>query len=173
MVKDVALIGRGTGLGVEQATKLAAQFEYMGIDAKAAMEYAQGVVETAELMGVNTTKVLKNISDNFKKLQTFTFASIVGDESLIRLFPSINLFFRISVIKPSSQAQPRTAAPLSFSLAISFWIFSISGSLEPILISFLYSGFSFMVLPFYYNLVSPSPIIILHFFIQFYNISPL
>jgi len=73
MVKDIALIGRGTGLGIEQGTKLAAQFELMGVDAKSAMDYVQGVVDSSERMGVNTTKVLKNVSDNFKKLQTMNF----------------------------------------------------------------------------------------------------
>lgn len=74
MVKSVLQIGKGTGLGVEQATKLAAQFEIMGINAISAMDYAQGVVETSELMGVNSSRVLKNISDNFDKLQNYTFS---------------------------------------------------------------------------------------------------
>ena len=73
MVEDITSIGKGTGLGIEQATKLGAQFEIMGFDAKATMEYVQGVVDTTERMGVNTTKVLKNVSDNFKKLNTYTF----------------------------------------------------------------------------------------------------
>jgi hypothetical protein len=73
MVVDIEAIGKGTGLGVEQATKLGAQFELMGYDAKSTMEYVQGVVDTSERMGVNTTKVLKNVSDNFKKLNTYTF----------------------------------------------------------------------------------------------------
>lgn len=73
MVKSVLAIGKGTGLGVEQATKLAAQFEFMGVDAENAMTLVQGVVDTSERMGVNTTKVLKTVTDNFKKLSTFTF----------------------------------------------------------------------------------------------------
>jgi len=73
MVKDITLIGKGTGLGIEQATKLGAQFESMGVDTKTLVDYVQGVVETSERMGVNTTKVLKNVNDNFKKLNTYTF----------------------------------------------------------------------------------------------------
>ena len=72
-VKSVMQIGRGTGLGVEEATRLAAQFEFMGKDATSTLEYVQGVVDTSERMGVNTTKVLKDVSQNFKKLSTFTF----------------------------------------------------------------------------------------------------
>ena len=73
MVKDITAIGKGTGLGIEQATRLGAQFELMGFDAKSTMDYVQGVVDTSERMGVNTTKVLKVVNDNFKKLNTYTF----------------------------------------------------------------------------------------------------
>jgi hypothetical protein len=73
MVEDITAIGKGTGLGIEQATKLAAEFEYMGLNTKATLNYVQDVVDTSERMGVNTTKVLKNITDNFKKLGTFSF----------------------------------------------------------------------------------------------------
>jgi hypothetical protein len=73
MVQSIEAIGKGTGLGVEQAIRLAGQFEYMGIDAKNAMTMVQGVVDTSERMGVNTTKVLKAVTDNFKKLSSFTF----------------------------------------------------------------------------------------------------
>lgn len=73
MVEDITNIGKGTGLGIEGATKLGAQFELMGYDARTTMDYVQGVVDTSERMGVNTTKVLKNVSDNFKRLSTYTF----------------------------------------------------------------------------------------------------
>ena len=73
MVDDIMKIGKGTGLGVEQAMKLGSQFEIMGFDAKSTMDYVQGIVDTSERMGVNTTKVLKNLNDNFKKINTFTF----------------------------------------------------------------------------------------------------
>lgn len=73
MVKDITAIGKGTGLGVEQAARLGAQFELMGFDAKSTMDYVQGVVDTTERMGVNTTKVLKSVNDNFKRLNTYTF----------------------------------------------------------------------------------------------------
>lgn len=72
-VKNITDIGKGTGLGISQATRLGAQFELMGFDAKGTMEYVQGVVDTSERMGVNTTKVLKNITTDFKKLNTYTF----------------------------------------------------------------------------------------------------
>ena len=75
MVEDITAIGKGTGLGIEQATKLGAQFEFIGLDAKRSMDYVQGIVDTSERMGINTTKVLKNVSDNFKKLNTYSFTA--------------------------------------------------------------------------------------------------
>lgn len=75
MVEDINLIAKGTGLGIEEAAKLGSQFEFMGLDAKRSMEYAQGIVDTSERMGVNTQKVIKNINDNFKKLNTYSFAA--------------------------------------------------------------------------------------------------
>jgi len=73
MIENITAIGKGTGLGIEQATRLGSQFELMGYNAKATMDYVQGVVDTSERMGVNTSKVLKNINDNFKRLNTYTF----------------------------------------------------------------------------------------------------
>jgi hypothetical protein len=75
MVKDVILIGKGTAIGIEQAAKLGSQFQLMGIDTKRTMEYVQGVVDTSERMGINTAKVLNNIANNFKKLQTMSFTT--------------------------------------------------------------------------------------------------
>lgn len=72
-VLAVEAIGRGTGLGVEQAARLAGQFQYMGLNAENTMNYVQGIVDTTERMGINTIKVLKNVNDNFRKLNTFTF----------------------------------------------------------------------------------------------------
>jgi len=73
MLKDFIMIGKGTGLGVEEAAKLGGQLELMGLNARASMEYVQGIVINSEKMGVNTSQVLKNISSNFKTLQKFTF----------------------------------------------------------------------------------------------------
>lgn len=73
MVESIEAMGLGTGMGVEQATKLAAQFESMGVDANSSMKYLQGIVDTSERMGINTLKVIKNINDNFRRLQTYTF----------------------------------------------------------------------------------------------------
>ena len=72
-LENIMEIGLGTGLGVDQAARLAGQFELMGLNARSTADYVQSIVDTTERMGVNTTKVLKNVSTNFKELQKFTF----------------------------------------------------------------------------------------------------
>lgn len=73
MLKNVVAIGKGTGLGVQNASLLAGQLELMGVYGSETLKYIQGIVDTSERMGVNSTKVLKNISSNFKSLQKYTF----------------------------------------------------------------------------------------------------
>lgn len=71
--KNVLQMARATGLGVEGGAKLATQYDRMGVGAIEASQYTLGILETSERMGVNATKVLSNISDNFSRLRTFTF----------------------------------------------------------------------------------------------------
>ena len=73
MLKNIMQIAKGTGLSVEEAIKLGGQFDIMGINAKETNTFVQGIVDTSERMGINTTKVLKNINDNFKKINTYNF----------------------------------------------------------------------------------------------------
>jgi len=72
-LESMSALAKGTGLGVDQASKLAGQFELMGKDAISVNKTVEGILETSERMGVNATKVLKTVSANFKKLQTYTF----------------------------------------------------------------------------------------------------
>lgn len=71
--KQITNIGKGTALGVESAGKLVAQFDLLGVSVQQSEKFVQGVVDTSERMGINATKVLKNISTNFKTLNTFSF----------------------------------------------------------------------------------------------------
>lgn len=73
MLQNIVAIGRGTGLGVQLAGQLAGQYELMGIGAQNTADYVQSTVDMTQRMGVNTTKVLKAINKDFKKLQSYTF----------------------------------------------------------------------------------------------------
>lgn len=72
-LKQMAALEKGTGLATGEATKLAAQFEMIGKDMASTTMTIQGIMETTERMGVNTTKVLKAVGENFKRLQTYSF----------------------------------------------------------------------------------------------------
>jgi cytochrome c556 len=69
----MAEIAKGTNLASGEAGKLAGQYEAMGLDMVAVNKQIQGILETSERMGVNATKVLKAVSGDFKRLQTYTF----------------------------------------------------------------------------------------------------
>ena len=71
-------LAKGTGLANTEAASLAGQFEMMGMDLVNTVSTVEGIMETTERMGVNTTKVLKSVGSNFKKLQTYTFSDGVA-----------------------------------------------------------------------------------------------
>ena len=73
MVIDTTEIGLGTGIGVENAVKLAGQFEIMGVDVAKTKSLVQGMVDSGEKFGINTRKALEKLNQNFKTLNTFTF----------------------------------------------------------------------------------------------------
>lgn len=72
-LKAIIDIGKGTGLGIQQAGRLGAQFENIGLNARRSAEFVESIVDSSERMGVNATKVLKSVNDNFKLSQRFTF----------------------------------------------------------------------------------------------------
>jgi len=71
--KNIVNIGKGTALGVEQAGKLTAQFDLLGVSIQSSERFVQGVVDSSERLGINATKVLKTLSSNMKTLNTFSF----------------------------------------------------------------------------------------------------
>jgi hypothetical protein len=70
---NVEEIARGTTLGAAGAGKLAGQFAIMGKDIKQTHEFIQGVVDASQRMGINSNNVIKSLSDNYKKLNSFGF----------------------------------------------------------------------------------------------------
>lgn len=85
MVKDIAEMGRGTGMGIDGATKLTAQFEIMGLGIRTVKKITQQIVDDAERMGVSSTKALKGIDENFKRINTYSFRNGVQGISQMAL----------------------------------------------------------------------------------------
>lgn len=72
-LKNIIDIGRGTGLGVENATKLVALYSLIGVDSRRSGEHVLGILETSERMGISAGNVLDKINTHFRRLSTFTF----------------------------------------------------------------------------------------------------
>ncbi|MFW6219233.1 MAG: hypothetical protein ACOC33_00065 [bacterium] len=82
-LKAIVDIGKGTSMGIESAARMAGNFEILGYNAGQTRDLIQNIVDTSERFGVNTAKVLENITENFQRAQRFRFKD--GVESLARM----------------------------------------------------------------------------------------
>lgn len=66
-------LAAATNLGAEGAAKLSADMELQGLSAERTGKYVEQTLNDSHKMGVNATKVLKNISNNMKMLNRYNF----------------------------------------------------------------------------------------------------
>lgn len=72
-LETVAEMGKSTGLGLEGATEMAVQFDKMGVSADRTGKFVQETLDRSSAMGLNATKVMKNLNQNFKMLNKYRF----------------------------------------------------------------------------------------------------
>ena len=72
-LKSIAKIAAATNLGAEGATKLAADFDNMGLSAERTAEYTEQIMNDSHGLGLNASKVVKNLSQNMKMLNKYNF----------------------------------------------------------------------------------------------------
>jgi predicted nucleic acid-binding Zn-ribbon protein len=72
-LEAIAQMGMSSGLGIEGATEMAAQFDKMGVSADKTGQFVQETLDSSSAMGLNTTKVMKNLNQNFKMLNKYRF----------------------------------------------------------------------------------------------------
>jgi hypothetical protein len=82
-LESIAEIGYSSGIGMEGATEMAIQFDKMGVSADKAGKFMQETLDNSSAMGLNTTKVMKNINQNFKMLNKYRFKD--GIKGLIKM----------------------------------------------------------------------------------------
>lgn len=70
---QLSAMASATGLGSEGAGQLAASLDSVGFSAQKTAEYIEQVVNDSSSMGLNATKVVKNISSNIKLLNKYNF----------------------------------------------------------------------------------------------------
>jgi len=62
-----------TGLGAEGAAKMSAEMENQGLSAERTAAYVEQTLNDASAMGINATKIMKNIANNTKMLNRYNF----------------------------------------------------------------------------------------------------
>jgi hypothetical protein len=82
-LESIAEMGKSTGLGLEGATEMATQFDKMGVSADKTGEFIQEALDNSSAMGLNATKVMKNINQNFNMLNKYRFKD--GIKGLIKM----------------------------------------------------------------------------------------
>jgi hypothetical protein len=69
----VSNLAKGTLLGAEGASKIVGAFELIGYGARDTVSYFEDVVNSSQKIGINSDKVIKRISENFKRSQMYNF----------------------------------------------------------------------------------------------------
>ncbi len=72
-VSRIFQINKATGLARENATRLAERFDLMGVGSKVFAENINDIVVDAQKLGLNSSKVVKVLSDNFESMQRMSF----------------------------------------------------------------------------------------------------
>ena len=82
-LKALAQISEGTSLGTEATAQMAADFEAQGVSALRTRDYIEEAANRSSAMGLNTTKVLKNLGQNMKMLNKYRFKD--GIKGLVKM----------------------------------------------------------------------------------------
>lgn len=72
-LEAMAQMSKATGLGAEGAAKMAADFEQQGISAERTRDLVEQTMNDSTKMGINASKVIKNIQANMKMLNKYNF----------------------------------------------------------------------------------------------------
>ena len=72
-----------TGLGAEGTARMAADMDVVGLSAERTGQFVNQTLESSHKMGVNATKVMKNLAGNFKMLNKYHFKN--GVKSLAEM----------------------------------------------------------------------------------------
>jgi hypothetical protein len=72
-LKNVAAMAKATNLGIEGAAQMTAEFDAQGLSAEKTAAFVQGTLDSSSKMGLNSAKVMKNISGNIKMLNRYRF----------------------------------------------------------------------------------------------------
>jgi hypothetical protein len=70
---DMAAMAKATGLGADGAGEMAAALDSQGLSASRTKDFIEQTMNDSHKMGINATKVVKNIQQNIKMLNKYSF----------------------------------------------------------------------------------------------------
>jgi hypothetical protein len=74
-LEDIAAVAASTGLGAEGAAQMAADFDRVGMSASGVKTFLEDAMNTSHAMGLNASKVVKNIAMNQKMMNKYRFSA--------------------------------------------------------------------------------------------------
>ena len=74
-LEDMAAMAKATGLGADGAAEIAAALDSQGLSASRTKDFIEQTMNDSHKMGLNATKVVKNIQQNIKMLNRYSFRS--------------------------------------------------------------------------------------------------
>jgi len=72
-LNSVAAMSKATNLGIEGAAQMASEFDSQGMSAQKTAGFVEDALNSSSKMGLNATKVIKNIAGNIKMLNRYRF----------------------------------------------------------------------------------------------------
>jgi hypothetical protein len=95
-LESMAAMAKATGLGAEGAAQLAGDFDRIGISTEGAADFIEKTMNDSSKMGLNASKVVKNIQQNMKMLNKYNFKGGVNGlkkmaESMTKLGLDMNM----------------------------------------------------------------------------------
>ena len=72
-VKNIYLLEKGLGVGVESAANLAEKMDLMGVSVQNSSQFLNKLTVDSQKLGLNASKVAKTLSNNFDKMSTYSF----------------------------------------------------------------------------------------------------
>lgn len=103
-LNSITLIAQGTGLGAENAGKLAGQFKLLGINSRNSEKFVTRILKQTGKLGINLNKVLNDISTNFDSIQSYNFSNGINGVQKMAMYANmykINMQSAFSSIEKS------------------------------------------------------------------------
>jgi hypothetical protein len=82
-LEDMAAMAKATGLGADAAGEMAAALDSQGLSASRTKDFIEQTMNDSHKMGLNATKVVKNLQQNVKMLNKYSFRN--GTKGLAKM----------------------------------------------------------------------------------------